>query len=438
MTLTQAPQQHFKKAVGQLGERLSVVAQNAIFNVNGVKIVDQGARIDLSTYERLMQHRLAVPIEESVSALPCVTSGLLRQRIESLIEETPFFNRIGGERAMRSSLVAAVAGVSLPDPIGFQLTVAHELYPAIYEHLVRTSLVCAWLTSHQTRSQFDVGQAAAVGLLHNLGMLHVDPALLQRESALDRNQRRQLYVHPLVSKALVERYSQYDSSVARAIAEHHECLDGSGYPGHLRGANISILGQTLSLAQVVATMCAPGQPAAEIQLSVLLRMSVHRYDGALVTLLSSHLRPGLDNDNAGLLLLDGAIGFLHEIDALVYRWPLQIASDATVSKRRREELASLEKQAAQLSRAMAGVGVLPAQLASIDQSALDVPARAELSLVTREAAWQLRSLARLARRRWQLGPDETLPDELRQWLDDVDAVFARVAQHEVKDGHEAG
>ncbi|MCY7309042.1 MAG: hypothetical protein LH632_23525 [Rhodoferax sp.] len=116
MTLTQAQQQHFKKAVGQLGARLSVVAQNAIFNVNGVKIVDQGARIDLSTYERLMQHRLAVPIEESVSALPCVTSGLLRQRIESLIEETPFFNRIAGERAIRSSLVGAVAGVSMPDP----------------------------------------------------------------------------------------------------------------------------------------------------------------------------------------------------------------------------------------------------------------------------------------------------------------------------------
>ena len=104
MTPTQARQQHFRKAVGPLGERLSVVAQHAIFNVNGVKIVDQGARIDLSTYERLMQHRLAAPIEESVSAHPCVTSGLLRQRIESLIEETPFFNRIAGERAMRSSL----------------------------------------------------------------------------------------------------------------------------------------------------------------------------------------------------------------------------------------------------------------------------------------------------------------------------------------------
>jgi len=82
------------------------------------------------------------------------------------------------------------------------LTVAHELYPAIYEHLVLMSLVCAWLTSHQTHSQFDVGQAAAADLLHNLGILHVDPALLQRESVLDRNQRRQLYAYPLVSAAL--------------------------------------------------------------------------------------------------------------------------------------------------------------------------------------------------------------------------------------------
>jgi len=433
MSPTPPQQQHFKRAVGRLGETLSVVARHAIFNANGVKILDQGARIDLSTYERLMQHRLAAPIEDSVSANQCVTSGLLRQRVERLIAETPFFNRIAAERATRSTLVAAVAGVPMPDPIGFQLTVAHELYPSIYEHLVRTSLVCAWLTTHQTRSQFDVGQAAAAGLLHNLGMLHVDPALLQRESVLDRDQRRQLYAHPRVSTALVERHAQYDSSVARAIAEHHECLDGSGYPRHLRGADISILGQTLSLAQVVATLCATGQPAAEMQLSVLLRMSIHRYDDALAKLVVSHLRPGLDNDNAGLLLLEGVIGFLHEIDALVCRWPLKIAADATVSVRRREELGSLHAQAAQLGRVMAAVGVLPAQLAGIDQSALDMPAQAELSLVTREAAWQLRSLARLARRRWKLAPDETLPDELRQWLNDADAMFARVAHHEVTD-----
>ena len=132
------------------------------------------------------------------------------------------------------------------------------------------------------------------------------------------------------------------------------------------------------------------------------------------------------------------IGFLQEIDALVYRWPLQIASDATVSERRRKELASLEEQAAPLGHAMARVGVLPALLTSIGDSTLDVPDQAGLSLVTREAAWQLRSLARLARRRWQLGPNETLPDELRQWLDDVDAVFARVAHHGLTDGHEAG
>jgi len=434
MALTVSQQRHFKQAVGQLGDRLSVVARHPIFNVNGIKILDQGARIDGSTYQLLMQHRLAAPIERSVGAHPCVTSESLRQGIESFIRETPFFGRIAAERAMRASLVAAVAGVPMPDPVGFQLTVAHELYPAIYQHLLRTSLVCAWLTSHGTRSQFEMGQAAAAGLLHNLGMLHVDPALMQRESVLDRGQRQQLYTHALVSTGLLEKYPQYDSSVVRAIAEHHECLDGSGYPRHLRGAEISVLGQTLSLSAVVATVFATGQPAAEVQLSVLLRMSAQRYDAALVKKVTAHLRPGLDGGYPQSLLLDGAVGFLDEIDALLQRWPLKIASDAAVSERRRGALASLHAQAAQILRAMAGGGVLSAQLSGIDPSTLDVAARTELSLVTREAAWQLRSLARLARRRWHAGADEAVPDELQQWLEAADGVFYRVTPGELTDG----
>ena len=44
-------------------------------------------------------------------------------------------------------------------------------------------------------------------------------------------------------------------------------------------------------------------------------------------------------------------------------------------------------------------------------------ALSELSMITRELAWQLRTLTRHVLRRWGAAADEALPDELQSWLD---------------------
>ncbi|HPU53380.1 MAG TPA: phosphohydrolase, partial [Burkholderiaceae bacterium] len=50
------------KAVSDLSSRRPVAASRAIFNERGVKLIDQGAALDGSLYERLIQHRLSTPL----------------------------------------------------------------------------------------------------------------------------------------------------------------------------------------------------------------------------------------------------------------------------------------------------------------------------------------------------------------------------------------
>lgn len=45
-----------------------------------------------------------------------------------------------------------------------------------------------------------------------------------------------------------------------------------------------------------------------------------------------------------------------------------------------------------------------------------------MSLLAREAGWQLRTLARQTRRRWKTSADEALPAPLQTWLDAVDTL----------------
>ncbi len=236
----------------------------------------------------------------------------------------------------------------------------------------------------------------------------------------------QTNTHPLLSTMLLERHHQYSKDVVRAVGEHHECLDGSGYPRNLSSDAISPLGKILALAQVVAAMFAPGRNAPEMRLSVLLRMNTHRYDNTMSMQVVGLLKPQHDAISADTGRLQDPVSVLREIDRLLCQLPLaHTAGEVAISATRLEMLGLIGRHAGQLRRSLAGVGAVPDQLDQLGKDALDETVLAELTLLTREAAWQLRTLGRQARRRWQAQQDEHLPSTLEQWLSDVEAAADR-------------
>jgi HD-GYP domain-containing protein (c-di-GMP phosphodiesterase class II) len=419
---------HFTQAVVQLGESQPLTAAKAIVNSQGIKIVDKGAVINKGLYERLMRHQLASPLEDSVSSANAVDGPSLRQAAADTLSSVPFFGRMANDAKASTELLDAIENVPLPAPIAFQLTVARDTSNEMYLHAVRAALTTAWLARVHLASKFDVGIAAAAGLLHDIGMLHVDPLLLEPETQLSTEQRRQLYAHPLLSKALIERHHEYPKEVLRAVQEHHEYLDGSGYPRNLMGSTISPLGRMLGLAELVTAMFSPGREAPELRLSVILRMNLHRYDEALVHRVLRLIKPEQDVMSLGISIMEQPVQRLLDIDRLLADWPRELAQLPSVSAMRREGLTRLAVQVLQLHRALATVGATPEQLAQLGDDNMDDILLQELTLLAGEAAWQLRALALVTRRRWQLAPDEAYPPALLVWLTRVDRLATENAE----------
>ncbi|OGB28245.1 MAG: hypothetical protein A3F78_03455 [Burkholderiales bacterium RIFCSPLOWO2_12_FULL_61_40] len=425
--------QHFTQAVAELGEKQPVVASCAIFNANGVKIVDKGTLINLGLYERLMQHKLAEPIESCVSSSDTVTAKALRTSAQEVLDGIPFFGRMAPEGRPRSLMLDAIETMPLPAPVAFQLTIARDVRPEIYQRLIRTALTAAWLTKTPLLSRFDMNIACAAGMLHDIGMLHVDPLLLSPEHVLNGAQQRQLYSHPLVSTMLIERHHQYPRELIRAVGEHHECMDGSGYPRHLIGDAISPLGKLLSLAQVVAAMFSPDRDAPELRLSVLLRMNTHRYDSTLALQIIGLLQSPANSLGARLEHFPDPVQLLLDVDKALGQWSAELPKSSDLSSARREGLALVSVQLQKIQRALAQVGAAPAQLAYLGRDALDSALLDEMTLITREAGWQLRTAARQTRSRWRAVPGERYPVALQAWLDGVDAVTAKIGGFEPLD-----
>lgn len=426
MSETGADASHFTKAVTELGEKCPVVTTEAIFNDRGVKILEKGVAVNANLYERLIAHKLPIPIEQSVSSTRTITGPVLREHAEQAMAEVPFFERIGADPKHRSLLLDSLEKLTLPEPMAFQLLLANEVRPAMFRHSVQMALFAAWMSLTPVVSRYDLGMAAAAGLLHDIGMLHLDPLLLNPEDAITREQRRQLYSHPLVSTVLIERHHEYPRELLRAVKEHHEFLDGSGYPRNLQGDAIGLLGRILALGELVTSMLESGRDAPEMRLWVQLRMNKHRYDATLVARVQQHLRPQSELTGEGLELLDDPVGRLQEINATVSDWPGPALQELPLSEARREGMAAVMVQANQLRRTLAAVGVADLQLAQLGGETLDDALCLELSLLAQEALWQLRALTRQTKRRWRLGDEPGYPAPLQTWLDRADALVAKL------------
>ncbi len=408
-------EQHFTQAVAKLGEKQSVVAHCAIFNDRGIKIVDKGVAINQALYQRLTQYKLSAPIENCVAPVNGLTGDSLRQDAEKIMDSVPLLGRMAPDLKTRNLFLDALLAMPLPAPMALQLTIARDVHPSIYHHMLRTALTAAFLSKTPVLSRFDVNAAAMAGMLHDIGMLHVDPRLMQPNRMLNRDQRRQLYAHPLVSTALIERHHEYPKEVVRAVREHHEYLDGSGYPRQLSGDEISPLTRILAISQVVAAMFASDTPGAELRLSVLLRMNTHRFDATLAMQIIDLLRPNND-----LLLIEvprteNPLQLLQKINAMLDQWPAELLQVQGVSPARQQQLVKLGGQLKEIRRGLAKVGAAPDQLAQLGDL-LDDDILIEISLVSREAAWQLRTLARQTRSRWLLATGEAYPPALANWI----------------------
>ncbi len=413
---------HFTQAATRLSKTQQVVAAQNIVNSQGIKVLEKGASISEELYERLMQHRLATPLEETVTATNAVSASSLRQQVEDLGRDVPFFGRLLGNEAEARMMLGAIGGIPLPDAVAFQLTVARDVRPEVYSHLVRTTLVCTWLANVPGVSRYELGMAASAGLLHDIGMLHVDPQLTQPYQILSAQQRTQLYSHPLVSAALLERHHQYPAEVVRAIGEHQEYMDGSGYPRALAGRHISPLGRIVALSQVAAAMFAPGRDAPEMRISVLLRMTTNLYDNKLAARLLTQLQPRLENAGAGRARMQDPVKPMLEVDGLLGTLPTVLQEASVQGHTRNEELQHVVVHAERIRKGLARVGAAPEQLASLRGEELDEGFLDEMSLLATEAVWQLRTLARHVGRRVRapVAAQGAARGALHDWLKSVD------------------
>ncbi|GAB4072041.1 HD-GYP domain-containing protein [Barrientosiimonas marina] len=124
----------------------------------------------------------------------------------------------------------------------------------IYHHSVSVGILSAYLAK---KMGYDKGRWLQIGLagaLCDCGMARVNDALLQEDRALLNRELKDLKQHPVYGYRMVEKLPALTQDVKVAVLQHHERLDGSGYPLGLKDQTIHDYARIIAVCDLYHAM----------------------------------------------------------------------------------------------------------------------------------------------------------------------------------------
>ncbi|MBV8248285.1 MAG: HD domain-containing protein [Comamonas sp.] len=394
---------HYLRAVTDMADHSLVMTNDAIYTHKGIKLVDKGTRIDSRMYERLALYPLRYPVDWHLSTDDLVDVAELEATALAQCQTVELIQRLVLALGDVERLLAPIRGIVLESRIAFKLTVMREQRNELFLHSLQMGLVAIYLALQSGKTERECISLATAALLHDMGMLHMDPAWTDASYRLTSDERRQLVAHSVTSMLMVRSAETYSQAVELAILEHHERMDGSGYPRGVQGRHISSMGQMLMLAEVISAFFEKFPELPGQRLSLMLRMNHQRYPAHLVRIILPLL---YDEITPGTPLQPLQAEVSHSVNALSAAFQMW----ATLSQGFPELWQSMpDHQAAvfvdsslgQLQKQLAEAGAHPDQQTDL-WSCLkdDVQGLKELALVHREALWQLQSIVDKCLQQW--------------------------------------
>lgn len=126
-----------------------------------------------------------------------------------------------------------------------------------YAHGLKVAVYMMTLGRHLGFSRHQLSELGFIGLLLDIGKLELPDELLAKAEKLSAEERALIQTHVAASLSLLNSGAPLGQNVLQGISEHHERIDGTGYPHRLTGGEISIFGKISAIADSFSAMTSP-------------------------------------------------------------------------------------------------------------------------------------------------------------------------------------
>ncbi len=162
-----------------------------------------------------------------------------------------------------------------------------------HHHSIRVSRMAMKLAEILGLPESEILQLRVGALLHDIGKLAVPGSLIMKKGLLTRAERNIVECHPEAGAKLLGVMQRYNEASA-IVLQHHEHIDGSGYPEGLSGSSISLCARIVAVADAFDAITSPrAYHPGKADLSALLEIQRYRgtyFDATVVDALEELLQ----------------------------------------------------------------------------------------------------------------------------------------------------
>jgi len=124
----------------------------------------------------------------------------------------------------------------------------------LYHHAISVGLISGYIAQKKKFDYGDVIQLTMAGCLVDCGMAKISPSILEKKTFLTAQEYEEVRRHPINSLRMLQSTSILKETVKYAILQHHERLDGSGYPTGKDGTTPHVFSRVVAVADVYHAM----------------------------------------------------------------------------------------------------------------------------------------------------------------------------------------
>lgn len=127
-------------------------------------------------------------------------------------------------------------------------------YDYLFHNAILSALTAYCIAQWHGLPQKDWMQVAFAGLLHDIGNTKIDPTILYKPSPLTDEEREEMRMHTTYGYQQLRKTSAINEGVRLTALQHHEKMDGTGYPFRLSGDKIHIYAKIVAVADIFHAM----------------------------------------------------------------------------------------------------------------------------------------------------------------------------------------
>ncbi|MDD2401741.1 MAG: HD-GYP domain-containing protein [Clostridia bacterium] len=228
--------------------RIGDILSHDVYLRNGTLLINAGTKLSDKKVQKLKKLKNKIVtldlnkiyyrgVQASKNLFKDVIEGqvLEKKTVEKILD--PFIDEIKREK----DIVKLLGRLQSKDDYTFQ-------------HTVKIGMLVMVLGGWLGLSETDLHRLILAGTLHDIGKSQIPLSILNKPGLLTAEEFETMKLHTIYGYELLDRSDEYDEEIKKGILQHHERLDGSGYPYHLKNKDIQYFARIIAVVDIYHAM----------------------------------------------------------------------------------------------------------------------------------------------------------------------------------------